>query len=136
MLDTIQTSAGKLGSLLPFSQLANLYLDHLMKLLHEIDAQVDAISVEYEQQEFELWKQQQEKEFMAEIALKRQALKQKENKLREQYEEYDSMQQKKRLELYEANFNAELEDYKRRRETEVSSLYSSKFLLSLFIFCY
>ncbi|OBZ91512.1 hypothetical protein A0J61_00457 [Choanephora cucurbitarum] len=109
LLDTIQTSA-----------------DHLMKLLHEIDAQVDAISVEYEQQEFELWKQQQEKEFMAEIALKRQALKQKENKLREQYEEYDSMQQKKRLELYEANFNAELEDYKRRRETEVSSLYSSK----------
>jgi hypothetical protein len=58
-------------------------------------------------------------------------LKEKEDKLKQQYEEYDSIQQKKRLELYEANFNAELEDYKRRRETEVSSLYSRKCKRSL-----
>ena len=56
----------------------------------------------------------------------RQLLREKEIKLKQQYEEYDSIQQKKRVELYEANFNAELDDYRRRRETEVSSLYSRK----------
>jgi hypothetical protein len=115
-----------------------------MQVLSKIEARIDSVSVNYEQEQFELWKKEQEKEFMEEVAFKRymvnivsmlfhtdvlyvrQALKEKENKLKQQFEEYDSIQQKKRLELYEANFNAELEDYKRRRETEVSSLYSRK----------
>ncbi|KAI8371141.1 hypothetical protein BD560DRAFT_396228 [Blakeslea trispora] len=109
LLDTLQSSAVNLA-----------------KSLSQIEAKIDVISKDYEQHEFELWKQEQERELMAEMALKREALKQKETALREQYEQYDSMQQKKRLELYEANFNAELEDYKRRRETEVSSLYSNR----------
>lgn len=45
--------------------------------------------------------------------------------LKQRYEEYEKIQQKKRLELYEATFNAELEEYKRKRETEISSLYPS-----------
>lgn len=55
----------------------------------------------------------------------RRILKEREASFREKYEEHERTQRKKRVELYEANFNAELEDYRRRRENEVSSLYSS-----------
>jgi hypothetical protein len=58
----------------------------------------------------------------------REQLKEKEDRLRHEFEQHDAIQQQKRVELYEANFNAELEDYKRRRENEVSSLYSRKFV--------
>ncbi|KAI8083995.1 uncharacterized protein B0P05DRAFT_467409, partial [Gilbertella persicaria] len=97
----------------------------LMHTLSQLEEKIDAMSIEHEMQQFELWKQEQEQQLEAEIALKRQALREKENTLRQQYEEYDHIQQKKRLELYEANFNAELEDYRQRRETKVSSLYSN-----------
>ncbi|KAG1239442.1 hypothetical protein G6F68_018633 [Rhizopus microsporus] len=43
--------------------------------------------------------------------------------LKQRYEEYENIQRKKRLELYEATFNAELEEYKRKRQNEISSLY-------------
>lgn len=45
--------------------------------------------------------------------------------LKQRYEEYENIQRKKRLELYEATFNAELEEYKRKRQNEISSLYPS-----------
>ncbi|KAL9558041.1 hypothetical protein PS6_001511 [Mucor atramentarius] len=97
---------------------------NLMNVLEKLEEQIDQVSVDYEKQQFELWKKEQERALMDEIANRRQLLREKETKLKQQYEEYDSIQQKKRVELYEANFNAELEDYRRRRETEVSSLYS------------
>ncbi|OAC99344.1 hypothetical protein MUCCIDRAFT_157187 [Mucor lusitanicus CBS 277.49] len=97
---------------------------NLMHVLEKLEEQIDQVSVDYEKQQFELWKQEQEKALIDEMSNRRQLLREKEAKLKQQYEEYDSIQQKKRVELYEANFNAELEDYRRRRETEVSSLYS------------
>ncbi|KAL9557045.1 hypothetical protein MBANPS3_001571 [Mucor bainieri] len=106
-VETIQTSAA-----------------NLMHVLAKLEEQIDQVSVDYEKQQFELWKQEQERALMDEMANRRHLLREKEAKLKQQYEEYDSLQQKKRVELYEANFNAELEDYRRRRETEVSSLYS------------
>lgn len=99
----------------------------LMNILSSLEQKINEISVDYEQREFEAWKEAQELEFMQEIQLKRQLLKEKETKLRQQFEEYDTIQKQKKVELYEANFNAELEDYKRRRETQVSSLYSSNY---------
>ncbi|KAI8636620.1 hypothetical protein BD408DRAFT_397115 [Parasitella parasitica] len=96
----------------------------LMSILEKIEEKIDQVSIYYEKNQFEWWKQEQEKELMDEIANRRQLLREKDTKLKQQYEEHDSIQQRKRVELYEANFNAELEDYRRRRETEVSSLYS------------
>lgn len=98
----------------------------LMNVLANLEQQIDEISVDYERQQFELWKETQELELMEEMKLKRQLLREKETRLKLQFEEYDTIQKQKKVELYEANFNAELEDYKRRRETEVSSLYSRK----------
>ncbi|KAI7898709.1 uncharacterized protein BX663DRAFT_523824 [Cokeromyces recurvatus] len=96
----------------------------LMDILSKLEDEIDRASIDYEKQQFEIWKETEEKEFMKEISKKRRLLQERENMLRQRYEEYDELQKKKRLELYEANFNAELEDYRRRRETEVSSLYS------------
>jgi hypothetical protein len=42
-----------------------------MEVLSKIEARIDNVSVNYEEQQFELWKQEQEKEFMEEIAFKR-----------------------------------------------------------------
>ncbi|CAO3653162.1 unnamed protein product [Mucor fragilis] len=97
---------------------------NLMHVLEKLEEQIDQVSVDYEKRQFELWKEEQEKGLMDEMSNRRQLLREKETRLKQQYEEYDNIQQKKRVELYEANFNAELEDYRRRRETEVSSLYS------------
>lgn len=96
----------------------------LLETLVSLEHEIDSVSVDHERRELELWKREQDQILNDEIQLKKNALSEKENKLKQQYEEYDSIQKKKRVELYEANFNAELEDYKRRRETEVSSLYS------------
>ncbi|KAI9481649.1 MAG: hypothetical protein EXX96DRAFT_567540 [Benjaminiella poitrasii] len=98
--------------------------ENLISVLSTLENEIDKVSVDYEKREFEVWKENEEKELMVEIDKKRRLLQERENELRQKYEEHDSMQKKKRLELYEANFNAELEDYRRRRETEVSSLYS------------
>ncbi|KAI9347493.1 hypothetical protein BD770DRAFT_168312 [Pilaira anomala] len=97
----------------------------LFKVLVNLEQQIDEISVDHEKREFELWKESQELELMQEMKLKKQLLREKENRLKQQYEEYDNLQKQKRVELYEANFNAELEEYKRKRENEVSALYSN-----------
>lgn len=44
--------------------------------------------------------------------------------LRQAYEEHNQVQTQKRAELLDATFNAEMEQYRRLRETQVSSLYS------------
>ncbi|CAO3606774.1 unnamed protein product [Mucor hiemalis] len=95
----------------------------LLETLTSLEHEIDSVSVDHERRELELWKKDQDRKLKDEMQVKMKALSEKETKLKQQYEEYDSIQ-KKRVELYEANFNAELEDYKRRRETEVSSLYS------------
>lgn len=107
-----------------------------MKILCNLEQQIDEISVDYERKEFELWKESQELELIEEMKLKRELLREKEAKLKQQYEEYDAIQKQKRVELYEANFNAELEEYKRKRENEVASLYSRKFLFFCTFFLY
>jgi hypothetical protein len=56
----------------------------------------------------------------------RQGLAARQAQLDQIYEEHMERQSKERLELYDVNFKSELEDYRRRRETEVSSLYNSK----------
>ncbi|GAA5797225.1 hypothetical protein HPULCUR_002605 [Helicostylum pulchrum] len=96
----------------------------LMKVLCNLEQQIDDISVDHEKREFELWKETKELELMEEMKIKRGLLREKESRLKQQYEEYDTIQKQKKVELYEANFNAELEEYKRKRENEVSSLYS------------
>ena len=62
--------------------------------------------------------------FRWEIITCRMEIARRESFLKEAYEQHNDTQTKKRVELYEATFNAELEDYRRRRENEISSLYS------------
>ncbi|KAI7891088.1 uncharacterized protein EV154DRAFT_232176 [Mucor mucedo] len=96
----------------------------LLKVLLKLEQQIDDISLDYERQEFQAWKEAQDRALEGEMQQKRQLLQQKESQLKREFEEYDRIQKQTKLELYEANFNAELEDYKRRRETQVSSLYA------------
>ena len=46
-----------------------------------------------------------------------------ETQLELSHKDQEAQQAQKRLELYDVTFQAEMEDYRRRRETEVSSLY-------------
>lgn len=109
---------------------------HLMQVLLTLEHQIDEKSVDYERQQFESWKETQELELAQEMQQKRQLMREKETQLKQQFEEYDSIQKQKKVEFYEATFNAELEDYKRRRETQVSSLYAGKLSCSITLFCY
>ncbi|KAL4214819.1 hypothetical protein AB4K20DRAFT_1882426 [Rhizopus microsporus] len=120
-LREIQTSIG---------QIQNTALN-LINTLAALEQQIDQANREHQIKEFEQWKENEEKELMNEIAARRALLVEKENKLKKEYEEYESIQKKKKLELYEATFNAELEDYKRRRETEISSLYNRRNMTSV-----
>lgn len=61
------------------------------------------------------------------VVWNRQGLAAKQAQLNQIYEEHIERQAKEKLELYDVNFKSELEDYRRRRETEVSSLYNSKY---------
>lgn len=103
----------------------------LLNSLKAIEQQIDKMNTIQEEKEFEAWKQKEEEDLMEEISLKRQQVKEKEINLKQKYEECETTQQKKRLELYEATFNAELEEYKRKRDTEISSLYSHQPVRSL-----
>jgi phage-related minor tail protein len=116
-----------------------------MDTLSTLEDQINDVTLNAERREFELWKEKEELKLQSFAASKRcvyiyimdkikcldmftlrEQLKEKEDRLRHEFEQHDTIQQQKRVELYEANFNAELEDYKRRRENEVSSLYSRK----------
>ncbi|CAO3612319.1 unnamed protein product [Cunninghamella echinulata] len=98
--------------------------------LSALDDLIDKTYLEYEEEKFEEWKQQEEIIFMEEKMEKERALKAHEEQLKQKYQEHNDFQTKKRLELYDATFQADLEDYKRRRETEVSSLYSNKSMIN------
>ncbi|KAI8085040.1 uncharacterized protein BX664DRAFT_338393 [Halteromyces radiatus] len=89
-----------------------------------LEHRIDHACLEFEQHNFEKWKQEQEACLQTELEMKRQRLKSREAELNQLYEEHNEQQAKKRLELYDINFQSELEDYRRRRETEVSSLYN------------
>ncbi|ORZ12685.1 hypothetical protein BCR42DRAFT_419767 [Absidia repens] len=98
----------------------------LKNKLLTLEDRIDKACLEYEQREFEVWKQQEKDKMEVEIAEKRQELEARQKHLDQVYEEHNEQQAKKRLELYDVNFQSELEDYRRRRETEVSSLYSNR----------
>ncbi|KAI9250790.1 hypothetical protein BY458DRAFT_524308 [Sporodiniella umbellata] len=99
--------------------------NQLLCKLKALEQHIDQVNATQEQRQFEAWKQKEEEVLMNQVALRRQHLKEKEANLKSKYEEVKEVQQKKRLELYEASFNAELEEYKRKRNTEISSLYSN-----------
>ncbi|SAM09705.1 hypothetical protein [Absidia glauca] len=90
-----------------------------------LEDRIDQVCVEYDQREMEEWKQLQEANLQKEMAEKRQGLAARQAQLDQIYEEHMERQAKERLELYDVNFKSELEDYRRRRETEVSSLYNN-----------
>ncbi|KAI9305879.1 hypothetical protein BJ944DRAFT_239252 [Cunninghamella echinulata] len=98
--------------------------------LNALDDLIDKTYLEYEEKKFEEWKQQEEIIFKEEKMEKERVLKAHEEQLKQKYQEHNDIQTKKRLELYDATFQADLEDYKRRRETEVSSLYSNKSMIN------
>lgn len=114
-----------------------------------LEDRVNAATLGSERIEFEEWKQEQEANLEQEKKKKRLGkiflspycicvnyisfrprleLKRREAALKAAFEEHNRTQTQKRVELYEAAFNAELEEYRRKRETQVSSLYSRKSL--------
>ncbi|KAI8983536.1 hypothetical protein BDB01DRAFT_791186, partial [Pilobolus umbonatus] len=103
----------------------NISAINLKNIMMTLEDEINAATMDYEQKQFESWKQEQERELMKHIEMKRNKIKEKERILKARYEEYDKIQQQKKVELYEATFNAELEEYRRRRMTEVSSLYTN-----------
>ncbi|KAI9261637.1 hypothetical protein BDA99DRAFT_81191 [Phascolomyces articulosus] len=96
----------------------------LKSKLATLEDRIEEATVEHTRGEFEAWKRQEQIRMKEELAEKRAALSRREAFLKEAYQQHDDTQTKKRVELYEATFNAELEEYRRRRENEVSSLYS------------
>lgn len=49
------------------------FVANLMNALEKLEEQIDQVSVDYEKSQFELWKDEQEKELMNEIANRRYA---------------------------------------------------------------
>jgi ATP-dependent protease HslVU (ClpYQ) peptidase subunit len=49
------------------------FVANLMNVLEKLEEQIDQVSVDYEKSQFELWKDEQEKELMNEIANRRYA---------------------------------------------------------------
>ncbi|KAI8141664.1 hypothetical protein BJV82DRAFT_172205 [Fennellomyces sp. T-0311] len=96
----------------------------LKSKLGTLEDRIEEATAGHTRGEFEAWKRQEQIRVKEELAAKRAALSRREAELKDAYREHDDAQTRKRVELYEATFNAELEDYRRRRETEVSSLYS------------
>ncbi|KAI8381075.1 uncharacterized protein BYT42DRAFT_612893 [Radiomyces spectabilis] len=99
--------------------------DDLKNKLSALASDIRTASVNHERQQFEEWKQQLEVEHAQKMEEKYKTLRVEEARLKEAYEEHNRLQTQKRLELYDATFQAELEDYRRRREFETSSLYSN-----------
>ncbi|KAF7722965.1 hypothetical protein EC973_002476 [Apophysomyces ossiformis] len=114
--ETMQRSSEELDSVK--KDLANVsrLAGNLMDTLQSLERLIEESAIDIEQQEFENWKRREEELLNKEIDQKKQVPK--------AYEEHNQMETKKRVELYNVTFQAELEDYRRRRETEVSSLYA------------
>ncbi|CDH58881.1 hypothetical protein RO3G_06309 [Lichtheimia corymbifera JMRC:FSU:9682] len=89
-----------------------------------LEDQINEATSEQSRLEFEEWKKEQRGKLNEEIADKTAQLEMYEASLRQAYEEHNQVQTQKRAELLDATFNAEMEQYRRLRETQVSSLYS------------
>ncbi|KAL0089022.1 hypothetical protein J3Q64DRAFT_1832818 [Phycomyces blakesleeanus] len=104
-------------------QLASI-ATRLTQTLQSLETQIDLAEKDSEKAALEQWKTQQETLLAAERAAKQQELDRKEAVLKEKFEKHSQQQKQERVALYDATFQAELEAYRQRRETHVSSLYS------------
>ncbi|KAI9014335.1 hypothetical protein CLU79DRAFT_767148 [Phycomyces nitens] len=104
-------------------QLASI-ATQLTQSLQSLEAKMDQAAAASEKDAWEQWKSQQESLLRAERSAKQQELDRKEALLRERLEKHTQQQKQERAALYDATFQAELEAYRQRRETHVSSLYS------------
>lgn len=102
----------------------NALAGDLKSKLMGLEDQINEATSEQSRQEFEAWKQEQRDKLNQDIASKTTQLEIYEASLRQAYEEHNQVQTQKRAELLDATFNAEMEQYRRLRETQVSSLYS------------
>ncbi|KAL1931011.1 hypothetical protein VTP01DRAFT_10148 [Rhizomucor pusillus] len=120
----VESSSSTLQSMqTELNSITNIAAD-LRTRLEILEDRVNAATLGSERIEFEEWKQEQEANLEQEMKEKRLELKRREAALKAAFEEHNRTQTQKRVELYEAAFNAELEEYRRKRETQVSSLYS------------
>ncbi|KAJ2956649.1 hypothetical protein NQZ79_g7545 [Umbelopsis isabellina] len=87
------------------------------------DLQSISETAEYEEDEFKAWKREQSAKLEQYKSAKRATYTQKEQQLQGKYDIHVKDLTSKRRELYEANFQAEIDDYRQRRENQVSSLY-------------
>ncbi|KAI7867444.1 hypothetical protein BDF14DRAFT_689716 [Spinellus fusiger] len=105
-------------------------LTHMATQLHEtligLEEQIQQRWTEKRQRDYTLWQQQQTSDLLREEKEREQRLVQKEAQLRATWEEHSQQQKKERIALYDATFQAELEEYRHKRETQVDSLYSGE----------
>ncbi|ORX44917.1 hypothetical protein DM01DRAFT_307172 [Hesseltinella vesiculosa] len=100
--------------------------DKLKGKLQALEQRIDQVALDDERRQFDEWKADQEQRWAMEVEQKRQAFKTKKEQMEQSYKDQEAEQTKKRVELYDVTFQAEMEDYRRRRETHVSSLYQVK----------
>ncbi|KAI7885550.1 hypothetical protein K492DRAFT_180635 [Lichtheimia hyalospora FSU 10163] len=131
-LKQLNTLAGKSIYSLDDGIKTHCYLDQddLKSKLMNLEDRIDEATSEQSRLEFEEWKQEQRSMLKEDIANKTAQLEMYEASLRQAYEEHHQVQTQKRAELLDATFNAEMEQYRRMRETQVSSLYSRKYFIA------
>ncbi|CAO3672468.1 unnamed protein product [Umbelopsis ramanniana] len=94
--------------------------------LVQLDRDIDDYCKDYEQVEFEAWKRTQDQNLQQYMLDKKDDFLVKEHDLQQKYDIHVKDLTAKRIELYEANFKAEIDDYRHRRENQVSSLYQER----------
>ncbi|CAM0139904.1 hypothetical protein VKS41_007249 [Umbelopsis sp. WA50703] len=94
--------------------------------LIQLDREIDEYCKEHEEDEFEAWKREQGAKLEQYKTARRAAYTQKEQQLKERYDVHVKDLTSKRRDLYEANFQAEIDEYRHRRENQVSSLYQER----------
>ncbi|ORZ03977.1 hypothetical protein BCR43DRAFT_484297 [Syncephalastrum racemosum] len=104
----------------------NQIADGLFSSLSTLEDRIDQVSTDYERHVFEEWKQLERTRSQKVMAEKSEALANHEAQLKQKYEEHDRVQAEQRVGLYEATFNAELEEYRRKRENQVDALYANE----------
>ncbi|KAG2177720.1 hypothetical protein INT44_008234 [Umbelopsis vinacea] len=97
--------------------------DDLKGKLVQLDRDIDDYCKDYEQMEFEAWKRTQDHNLQQYMLDKKDDFLVKEHTLQQKYDIHVKDLTAKRIELYEANFKAEIDDYRHRRENQVNSLY-------------
>jgi len=94
--------------------------------LIQLDRDIDEYCKDHEQEEFEAWKREQDRCLQQYKLDKKESYIARERQLQQKYDTHVKDLTSKRIELYEANFQAEISDYRHRRENEVSSLYTER----------